>query len=49
VGWHWFKYSGDGDGFQKGIVSREYEPHTDILELMRQVNRQVYPLVEYFR
>jgi hypothetical protein len=49
VGWHWFKYGGDGDGFHKGIVSREYEPHTDILKLMGEINRQVHPLVEYLR
>jgi hypothetical protein len=49
VGWHWFKYGGDGSGFHKGIVSREYEPHTDILKLMEEVNRQIYPLAEYFR
>jgi len=49
VGWHWFKYGGDGKHFHKGIVDREYEPHTDLLQLMREVNNQVYPLIEYFR
>ncbi len=44
VGWHWFKYGGDGEGFHKGIVDRQYNPHTDMLELMGEVNRQVYRL-----
>ncbi|HBO46181.1 MAG TPA: hypothetical protein DD670_20110 [Planctomycetaceae bacterium] len=42
VGWHWFKYGGDGSGFCKGIVDRRYSPHTDTLELMGELNRQVY-------
>lgn len=48
VGWHWFKYGGDGEGFHKGIVSRAYEPHTDLLKLMAELNGQVYPLAEHF-
>lgn len=47
VGWHWFKYGGDGSGFHKGVVSRRYEPHADLLKLMGELNRQVYPLRDY--
>ena len=48
VGWHWFKYGGDGAGFHKGIVSRAYQPHTDLLSLMAELNGQVYPLADFF-
>ncbi len=44
VGWHWFKYGGDGSGFHKGIVNRRYDPHADMLERMAELNRQVYRL-----
>ncbi|MFQ6131713.1 MAG: hypothetical protein ACE5R4_06730 [Armatimonadota bacterium] len=48
VGWHWFKYGGDGAGYSKGIVSREYQPHAEMLDVMRAVNEQVYPLIAHF-
>jgi hypothetical protein len=48
VGWHWFKYGGDGRDFHKGVVSNNYRPHTDLLELMGDVNGQVYALAEFF-
>lgn len=48
VGWHWFKYSGDDDLKEIGIVDRNYRPHTELLDLMGQVNKQVYPLVDFF-
>ncbi len=44
VGWHWFKYGGDGCDFRKGVVDRQYNPHTDMLKLMGELNRQIYPL-----
>lgn len=49
VGWHWFKYGGDGKGFHKGVVNPDFEPHKPLLDLMRQLNRQVYPLADHFR
>ncbi len=49
VGWHWFKYGGDGQQFHKGIVSRDYTPHTEILKQMAQVNKNVYQLSTYFK
>jgi len=39
----------DGQHLYNGVVDREYGPHTDLLELMREVNTQVYPLIEYLR
>ena len=48
VGWHWFKYSGDDDVRQVGIVDRNYRPYNDMLQIMRQLNQQMYPLVEFF-
>jgi len=48
VGWHWFKYGGDGRGFHKGIVDPQFQPHQPLLDLMKEVNDQVYPLAMYF-
>ena len=48
VGWHWFKYGGDGEGFHKGVVSPRFEPHEPLLKLMGELNRQVYPLAAHF-
>ena len=58
VGWHWFKYL-DNDvndthadpsnrDSNKGIVKVDYAPYTEVMELMRQVNREVYPLTGFF-
>ncbi|MFW6163715.1 MAG: hypothetical protein ACODAJ_13175 [Planctomycetota bacterium] len=49
VGWHWFKYGGDGDGFHKGIVNPLFQPHRDMLGIMQAVNEQLYPLAIHFR
>lgn len=59
VGWHWFKYI-DNDptdtradpsnrDSNKGIVNNRYEPYRALLDPMRELNDQVYPLVEHFR
>ena len=58
VGWHWFKYL-DNDindlhadpsnrDSNKGVVRVDYSPYTEAMELMRQVNREVYPLAGFF-
>jgi concanavalin A-like lectin/glucanase superfamily protein len=58
VGWHWFKYQ-DNDpekkgaelsniDSNKGIVDIRYEPYTEFVELMKEINREVYPLTQYF-
>ncbi len=58
VGWHWFKYQ-DNDPDEKGaelsnidsnkgIVDIRYQPHREFVDLMKAVNREVYPLTEYF-
>ena len=58
VGWHWFRYA-DNDpadtkadpsnlDANKGIVTARYETYPPLLEAMKQLNRHVYPLVDYF-
>lgn len=58
VGWHYFKYQ-DNDptakgvdpsniDANKGIVNIEYEWWKPMTDLMKQLNTQVYPLIEYF-
>lgn len=47
VGWHWFKYGGDGEGRSMGLVDRQYRPHAEMTEAMQAVNRQAYPLADY--
>jgi len=58
VGWHWFRYS-DNDPTEKGtdpsnrdankgIVSNRYEPYTELLGAMKDVNQRTYRIVEYF-
>jgi hypothetical protein len=58
VGWDWFKYM-DNDpedlttdpsnrDSNKGIVTIRYEPYKDLLEGMRELNTQVYALVDFF-
>ena len=57
VGWHWFKYM-DNDPMNikadpsnldsnKGIVSSLYEPYPDLLEMMRELNCNVYALRDF--
>lgn len=58
VGWHYFKYQ-DNDpeakgvdpsnvDSNKGIVSNRYVPWTPMLEEMKELNTQVYNIVEHF-
>ncbi|MCC8154371.1 MAG: hypothetical protein LIP01_09230 [Tannerellaceae bacterium] len=58
VGWHWFRYQ-DNDpedlstdpsnrDSNKGIVDRDYNPWTDLLNRTRNVNNQVYNLTRFF-
>lgn len=58
VGWHYFKYQ-DNDptakgvdpsniDANKGIVNNDYELWKPVTELMKELNTQVYPLIEYF-
>ena len=58
VGWHWFKYQ-DNDpenksadpsnqDSNKGIVTARFEPYPPLLNAMRELNQQVYPLAEFF-
>lgn len=58
VGWHYFKYQ-DNDptatgvdpsntDSNKGVVNNFYEVWTPMMELMRELNTQVYSIIEYF-
>ncbi len=58
VGWHWYRYL-DNDPTSKGtdpsnvdgncgIVNNSYEPYTDMLGLMRELNMNVYRIADYF-
>jgi hypothetical protein len=58
VGWHYFKYQ-DNDptatgvdpsntDSNKGIVNNYYEVWTPMMELMKELNTNVYSLIEYF-
>jgi len=48
VGWHWFKYGGDSPGREIGVVDSDYQPHSELLQLMQQLNARIYPLANYF-
>lgn len=58
VGWHWFKYQ-DNDptkagaepsntNANKGIVDNTFQPYQPMLDRMRELNRQMYHLADYF-
>lgn len=58
VGWQWFKYQ-DNDptnlntdpsnrNANKGILDSEYTPYVPLLEKMRELNTQVYSIIDYF-
>lgn len=58
VGWHYFKYQ-DNDptakgadqsntDANKGIVNNYYEVWTPMMDLMKQMNTQIYHLISYF-
>ena len=58
VGWHWFKYQDNDPAMEgaelsnidanKGIVDNNYEEYTECLDLMGELNHQVYDLADYF-
>ncbi len=57
VGWHFFKYMDDGPeskaldnlgGANKGMFDVTGKPYAPLLERARAVNREVYPLIEFF-
>lgn len=51
AGWMHFEYN-DGYGgtsdSNKGVVSVEYEPYSDFLELAGELHRNIYPLIDYY-
>ena len=51
VGWHWYKYKDSrfaGRNSNRGFFSQTFEPFGPLQKAAGAVNRQVYPLVEYF-
>lgn len=58
VGWHWFKYLDDpaeskaldsAGGANKGMFDLEGRPYQPLLDRARAINREAYPLVEFFQ
>ncbi|MBT3289795.1 MAG: hypothetical protein HN380_20795 [Victivallales bacterium] len=49
VGWHWFKYGGDSEGIDRGIVNRVFEPYAKMLGVMGQLNHQAYRIEQHLR
>ena len=58
VGWHFFKYADDpaestrldsAGGANKGMFDLEGQPYLPVLDRARAVNREVYPLIEFFQ
>lgn len=58
VGWHWFKYM-DNDPLQKGaepsntdankgIIDNNYQLYTPLVNKMKQLNQQMYSIVDFF-
>ena len=58
VGWHWFKYQ-DNDptnknvdpsntDANKGILNNKYQTYTGLTEKMKELNQQVYHLIDFF-
>lgn len=57
VGWHWFKYQDDPEestaldcagGANKGMFDSRFELHRPLADRARALNREAYPLTEFF-
>lgn len=54
VGWYWFKYQDDdgtdnsGKPANKGIYDNYYQPFPYLSQMMREINYNVYNIIEYF-
>ena len=57
VGWHWFKYRDDpkdsvaldaAGGANKGMFDFDGRPYLPLLQRARAVNREAYPLIQFF-
>jgi hypothetical protein len=44
VGWHWFRYGGDGETDKRAFVDAGFVPHQPMTEQMKQLNTQTYSL-----
>ena len=40
IGWHWFKYGTH--------VDKQFQPHSDMTDMMRRLNENAYPLAAHF-
>jgi hypothetical protein len=54
VGWHWFRYQDNGPRREggtsnKGLVNLEFKPYATLQNAMKELNSQVYPLLDYFQ
>ena len=50
VGWHWYKYKDSpfpGKDSNRGFYTKAFEGYTPLQDAARELNQQVYPLVEY--
>lgn len=56
VGWQWFEFMdnyGQGDsstytGSNKGVISAQFLPYYDCLEIMRELHRNIYRVADYY-
>lgn len=58
VGWHWFKYQDNDPAAKgvdpsnidsnKGIINNDYEWYKQLVDKMKQLNQQVYSLIDFF-
>lgn len=48
VGWHWFLYDdNEGRGSNKGIIDVNGKPFNELVNEMKKLNDNIYPLVEF--
>ena len=52
IGWQWFQFTDDyaeTNGWNnKGLISPDYKPYLEILELMRQLHWNIYQIMDYY-
>ncbi len=51
IGWHWFEYMDDWPvdvhNSNKGIVDNRYNPYTEFLEGISEINKEVYNIIDF--
>lgn len=48
IGWHYFRFTDDDDGSNKGIVNKSGVEYTDMTRYMEELNEQVYRLCDFY-